>query len=392
MLQKTFGAGPLILRSLRDAIPRVPDYSDQLTQAISPIDMGTAFLWATLIGFIWLVTQTVVGLLMNRPRLDPWQLGWVSASLVWLIGISVPLRDLGAVNQSDVWIVVGAGGFLVVLGTVELHLRNARRTGWGLALLGFVVFAVLAERLVIVATPTVSRAAFDFRLFMPIVPLFAVLAGGGLWAIAGAPALLINLRFGRAVFALAAAAVLVVFWSPLLRERWSSTPLIGRVADRGADPNTPQGLRVETLVEAEDWLKANVLPTDIVITGIPRHLAWYADLGVDGMSDLIDLNSQIRTEEQKRQYILERIGPRGADYVVDFNVNWTDPGGEASRAWRQTFEVLSTRPGLEAAYVKLDRFGNPVLLRDPQPRLRAVKEPPVRGIGSARAAAILRAR
>ena len=94
---------------------------------------------------------------------------------------------MGLVNQSDVWIVVAAGGFLVVLGTVELHLRNARRTGWGLALLGFVVFAVLAERLVIVATPTVSRAAFDFRLFMPIVPLFAVLAGGGLWAIAGAP-------------------------------------------------------------------------------------------------------------------------------------------------------------------------------------------------------------
>ena len=43
--------------------------------------------------------------------------------------------------------------------------------------------------------------------------------------------------------------------------------------------NTPQGLRVETLVEAEDWLKANVQPTDVVITGIPRHLAWYADLG-----------------------------------------------------------------------------------------------------------------
>ena len=87
LLQKTFGAGPLILRSLRDAIPRVPDYSNQLTQAISPIDLGTAFLWATLIGFIWLVTQTVVGLLMARPRLDPWLLGWVSASLVWLIAM-----------------------------------------------------------------------------------------------------------------------------------------------------------------------------------------------------------------------------------------------------------------------------------------------------------------
>jgi hypothetical protein len=259
-----------------------------------------------------------------------------------------------------VWIVVAAGGLLVIVGTVELHLRNARRTGWGLALLGFVVLAVFAERLIIAATPTVSRAAFDFRLFMPIVPLFAVLAGGGLWAIAGAPALLIPMRSGRAVFALIASVVLIVFWSPLLRERLSSTPLVGRVADRGADANTPQGLRVETLVEAEDWLQANVLPSDIVITGIPRHLAWYADLGVDGMADLIDLNSQVRTEEQKRQYILERLGARGADYVIDFNVNWTDPGGDASRAWRQTFDVLSTRPGLEAAYVKRDRFGNPV--------------------------------
>jgi hypothetical protein len=222
------------------------------------------------------------------------------------------------------------------------------------------VAAVLAERLIIVATPTVNRAGFDFRLFMPIVPLFAVVAGGGLWAAAGAPALLMPMRAGRTVLAVAVVTALVVFWSPLLRERWSSTPLLGRVADRGADANTPQGLRVETLVEAEDWLQANVLPSDIVITGIPRHLAWYADLGVDGMFDLIDLNSQIRTEEQRRQYILERMGPRGAAYVIDFNVNWTDPGGDAARAWRQTFEVLSTRPGLEAAYVKRDKFGNPV--------------------------------
>jgi hypothetical protein len=274
--------------------------------------------------------------------------------------MSVPVRDLGLLNQSDLWVFVATGAFLVVVGTVDLHLRNARRTGWGLALLGFVVAAVLAERLIIVATPTVNRAGFDFRLFMPIVPLFAIVAGGGLWAAAGAPALLMPLRAGRTVLAVTAVAALVVFWSPLLRERWSSTPLLGRVADRGADANTPQGLRVETLVEAEDWLQANVLPTDIVITGIPRHLAWYADLGVDGMSDLIDLNSQIRTEEQRRQYILERLGPRGAAYVVDFNVNWTDPGGDAARAWRQTFEVLSTRPGLEAAYVKRDKFGNPV--------------------------------
>jgi len=154
--------------------------------------------------------------------------------------------------------------------------------------------------------------------------------------------------------------LLIVFWSPLLRERLSSSPLVGRVADRGADADTPQGLRVETLVEAEDWLKANVLPTDLVITGIPRHLAWYADLGVEGMENLVDLNSQPRTEEQRRQYILDRVGPRGVAYVIDFNVNWMDPGGDNARQWRQTYETLAGRPNLEPAYVKRDKFGHPV--------------------------------
>jgi hypothetical protein len=360
LLQKTFGAGPLILSSVREAIPRVPTYSTQLTQAISPVDLGTGFLWATVLGFLWLVAQAAVALVTAQPKVTVWLLGWVAAALVWVVGISVPARDLGLINQSDLWVLISAGGLLVVIGTVELHLRNARRTGWGLALLGFVVLAVLTERLIIVATPTVSRAAFDFRLFMPIVPLFAVLAGGGLWAAAGAPALLVPTRSGRAVFALIASLVVIAFWSPLLRERLSSAPLLGRTADRGADPNTPQGLRVETLVEAEDWLEANVLPSDLIITGIPRHLAWYADLGVDGMENLIDLNSQPRSEAQKRAYILERVGPRGAAYVIDFNVNWLDPGGDNARAWRQTFEVLASRPNLEPAYVKRDRFGNPV--------------------------------
>ena len=33
--------------------------------------------------------------------------------------------------------------------------------------------------------------------------------------------------------------------------------------------------------------------------------------------------------EQRRQYILDRVGPRGVSYVIDFNVNWMDPGGES---------------------------------------------------------------
>jgi hypothetical protein len=263
--------------------------------------------------------------------------------------------------MSDPWVAVAAGGLLVAVGTVDLYLRNARRPGWGLALLGLVVVAVLAERLVISATPKVSAAALTFRSLMPIVPLFALVAGGGLWAAAGALALLVpGARSARGFIAALGAAVLVVFWSPMLRERLSSQPLLGRVADRGADPDTPQGLRVEALVEAQPWLQANLQPSDLTLTAIPRHLAWYADLGVEGYDGLIDLNSQVRSEEQKRQYILDRVGPRGVTYVIDFNVNWTDPGGDAARAWRQTYETLASRPNIETAYLKRDKFGNPV--------------------------------
>ena len=159
------------------------------------------------------------------------------------------------------------------------------------------------------------------------------------------------------------ALVLVAFWSPLLRERLSNQPLIGRVADRGADADTPQGLRVEAMVQAEGWLQTNLRPDDLILTGvgIPRLLAWYADLGVEGLDNLVDVGSQPgRTEEQKRQFILDRVGPRGVSYVVDFNVNWTDPGGDVSRQWRQTYETLASRPNLETAYLERDKFGNPV--------------------------------
>jgi hypothetical protein len=293
--------------------------------------------------------------------LSPWALGWIVATLVWLPAMVTPWRDLAALQQTDPWVAVAAAALLAAIGTVELYLRNARRSGWGLALLGLVVLAVLSERLVIAVTPKVSAAALTFRSLMPIVPLFALVAGGGIWAAAGAIALLVpSSRTARAVVAILASVVLVVFWSPLLRERLSSQPLLGRVADRGADPDTPQGLRVEALVEAQPWLQANIRSDDLILTGIPRQLAWYADLDVNGMEDLIDLGSQPRTEEQRRPYILDRVGPRGVSYVIDFNVNWTDPGGEAARQWRQTFDTLASRPNLETAYLKRDKFGNPV--------------------------------
>src|SRR5260221_13058724 len=94
LLQKTFGAGPLILQSLRDAIPRVPDYSQQLVSLIGPRELGTGFLWATLVGFTWLATQTMVAIVTQRPRLSPWGLGWIVATLAWGVARLTPSRDL----------------------------------------------------------------------------------------------------------------------------------------------------------------------------------------------------------------------------------------------------------------------------------------------------------
>lgn len=364
LLQRTFGAGPLILNSVRDAIPKVPDYSQQLVQLIGPTQLGTGFLWAVLLGYMWLLVQTFQAILTTSPRLTPWVLGWVVAAVAWLPGIVTPARDIASLRLSDAWVAVAAGGLMVVVGAVALYLHGERRSGWGLALLGLVVAAVLAERLVIAVTPKVSNAALTFRSLMPMIPLLALLAGSGVWAAAGAIALLIpSTRPARGTVAIVSSLVLVALWSPLLRERLSAQPLLGRVADRGADAETPQGLRVEALVEAQPWLQSNLRPTDIIMTGVglARHLAWYADLGVDGLDNLVDVGSQPSwTDEQRRQFMLDRVGPRGVMYVVDFNVNWLDPGGEPSKQFRQTFEALSTRPNLEIAYLRRDRFGNPV--------------------------------
>lgn len=372
LLQKTYGAGPLILSSVRAAIPVIPGYGRDLVGLIGPKELGTGFVWACLLGLAWLIAQSALALATQHPRLNAWVLGWLVATLVWLPSMLIPWGDLASLNETEPWIIAAAGAMLVGVGSVALYLRNSRRPGWGLALLGLVVLAVLSERLIISVTPQVSTAALTFRVLMPIVPLFAIVAGGGLWAAAGSAALLIpRVRWGRAAFATVAVAVLVTFWSPLLRQRFSSQPLLGRVADRGADPDTPQGLRIQDLVAAQPWLQANLRSSDVILAGlgIPRQLAWYADLDVQGMDNLIDVGSQPERNpssnpqhalELQRQYILDRVGPRGVDYVVDFNVDWMDPGGDNARQWRQTFDLLRGRPNLEVAYVLNDKFGYPV--------------------------------
>jgi hypothetical protein len=105
------------------------------------------------------------------------------------------------------------------------------------------------------------------------------------------------------------------------------------------------------------------LPTDIILTGVglPRHLVWYADLGVDGMNNLIDLGAHPEwTPDERKQFVLDRVGPTGVAYVVDFNVNWTDPDGEAARQWRALYDALVSRSNLETAYLMRDKFGYPV--------------------------------
>ena len=363
LLEKTFGAGPLVLGSVRAAIPAVPAYLQHLVKLIGPVELGSGFLWATLLGFTFLVAQSAVAL-YSLGRFTPWVAGWLFAALAWIPGALIPWQDLASLQLTDAWVTVAAGALLVAVGTLELYLRNSHRTGWGLALLGLVVAAVLAERLIISVTPKVSAAALTFRSLMPIVPLLAALAGCGVWAAAGAIGLLVPAaRWARPTFAVIAAAILVTFWSPLVRERLTSHPLLGRIADRGADPDTPQGLRVQVLVDAQPWLQENIRPSDMTIAGvgIPRQLAWYADLGVEGMDDLIDLGSQpSRTAEERRQYVLDRFGPHGAAYVVDFNVDWMDPGGERARQWRQTYETLSSLQNVEVAYLVRDKYGYPV--------------------------------
>jgi hypothetical protein len=363
LLEKTFGAGPLILSSVRASIPRLPGYAQQLTTILGPRELGAGVLWAIMVGYAWVVTQAGLALAIAVPRWNLWVLGWVVAALAWTPAIMTPARDLGLLGQADPYVAVAASGLLAAIGAIGAYLRGARLPGWGVALVGMVTLAVLGERLVISVTPLVANAALTFRSLMPIVPLYALVAGAGIWAAAGALALLVPTSpSARSALTFVASVMLVMFWTPLLRERLSTDPLLGRIADRGADVSKPEGLRQEMLVEAQDWLKANLSPTDVIIVGpgLLRQLAWYADLGVDGMDRLVDLNSQPRTEEQKRQYILDRVGPTGAEYVVDFNVNWTDPTSDAARQWRQTFDTLSGRSNLEVVYLRRDRFGYPV--------------------------------
>src|SRR5919202_2520899 len=268
LLEKTFGAGPLILSSVRESIPRLPGYAQQLTMILGPRELGTGPLWAMMVGYAWVVTQAGIALVMRSPYpwIKPvpkgegmWVLGWVVAALAWTPAIATTARDLGLLGQADPYVAVAAGGLLAAFGAIGAYLRGSRLPGWGVALVGMITLAVLSERLVISVTPLVANAALTFRSLMPIVPLYALVAGAGIWAAAGALALLVPTSpSARSALTFVASVLVVIFWTPLLRERLSTDPLLGRIADRGADVSMAEGLRQEMLVEAQDWLQANL--------------------------------------------------------------------------------------------------------------------------------------
>ena len=249
LVQKTFGAGPLILSSVRRRDPVTPRLLIAADHAVSGRSSSAQAFCGPRLHRPGLADRPEPdGALDDSPaaesvgaRLD------LVAALVWIPAMVTPGPRYGvaAIKVTRGWrSPPGAAGG-------DRHRRavtcaTRRRLAGGLALLGLVVFAVLAERLVIAVTPKVSSAALTFRSLMPIVPLFALVGGGGLWSGAGALALLMpSARWARPILALLISVVLVTFWSPLLRERLSSHPLLGRVADRGADPDTAEGLRVE---------------------------------------------------------------------------------------------------------------------------------------------------
>lgn len=372
--QASFGRlflyGPRILRAMTDALPRLPEYTVQAGAILGPFDVSTAFLWSLAVGGGWTAAQAVrVWLADKRPSVAA--LGWLAALAAWSPVLYVPLRRLSTEASPTFWVWVGVALLGVVAGfrATGPGERDARRA-WGLTLLGSLALALFAQRLLIWATPTIA-AAFTHRSLMPAVPLLAILGGAGLW---GASTAVRLFPWRRSTLHAACTLVLalgaVALASPAFGARLSPLPLLGRPGDRGADPTTPQGLRVEALVRAEGWLRANLRPGDRVATGIPRHLAWYSGMTATRMEDeVVNLGSFGSSEAARRAGLRNdgggnRVAPTdraGVAYVVDFNVWWTRPDEEQAREWRQTFEWLASQPYMEVAYLERDVNGYPVL-------------------------------
>ncbi|HET6318691.1 MAG TPA: hypothetical protein VFG86_19735, partial [Chloroflexota bacterium] len=108
LVQRTIGAAPLVFSSVRDAIPKLPEYSTTLVSLVGPRELGTGFLWAVLVGFVWIVAQSVLSVVSSRHRITPWVFGWLIAAIVWAVAVVTPARDIASLQLSDPWIAVAA--------------------------------------------------------------------------------------------------------------------------------------------------------------------------------------------------------------------------------------------------------------------------------------------
>lgn len=347
----------LLPEALGSAVVLLPSYAARLGDLFGAAALGLLLPIAWVSGSAWIAARAF--------RARRW--GWGAAASLTVLTLVVPLQALATSGRTDALLAAAAGAASAAGAGWRIRGdREAASRGWLLALASAVVVAFLVQRLVVTALPRLGGgAAFTTRAFFPILPLAALLGGVGLERVAAwlgeraGGSAFSRVRWHRS-FALAVVLVLgTIVWTPLLA-RTTDQSLFGRVADRGADLATPQGLRVEALVQAEDWLKLNLRPNDVVLTGIPRLLAWYADVGAEGLAHMVDLGSQPRTMAQRRAFIRERIGPDGADYVADFNLAWTTPDSEEAREWRQTYQWLASQPWLEVVYLRRDANGQPV--------------------------------
>lgn len=340
--------------SLSTAWTRVPEQAGRLTDILGAPALSVGFEWAWLLGGTALAARTIGS---ARP------IAWASAAVAWLLTLPIPFLALQRGDGPGGWAAILVACLLPVAAVARRVTEPRTLSPWLVVLLGATVAAFLGQRLVLTSLPGLGAGpALTVRFFFAALPLCAVVGGAGISAFTGWLA-----RHGsgarwetaHAVATLTLAVALVGLGTPLW-SRASSSSLLGRAADRGIAPDTPQGLRVAALIQAEDWLRSNLQPTDIILTGIPRQLAWYADLGVEGLHHTVDLGGQPRSQAERRAFIRDRLQASGADYVVDFNVAWTTPDSEDAREWRLTYEWLASRPWLEVAYLRRDPLGRPV--------------------------------
>lgn len=370
-VNRTLSALDRVLGGVPVAAQRLPEYLPALRAQLGPREFGsglTAF-WAA--GGGALLVAAVRGLARGP---SAWARAlWLLAMVVWAPAIAYGwMLGVGLVEQSVPGaMLLGLGVLLAAVGeaarggsirvaTERGEAERALRLPFGLIVLGVFGVAFALFRFSLWA-PADLRAAFTPRSFQPAFPAIALLAGWGVASVARAlvPASKAQGVIASLVFGVVLAASLVVL-SPT-RDHLGTQPLLGFKADQEGDLSTPGGLRITALVEAERWLQANLLPSDRVMTSMPRHLAWHARTGVDGYLNAVtigELGPDLDLRRAKMMALLAR--PAAVDYVIDFNLYWPWPERAESRHFYAFYRWLQTRSYLEEVYTRHDPNGRVV--------------------------------